>query len=237
MIWYPNIDNLKTKYSNLDDEHNLVCHYIFEDKEPTLLGLLDILQYGLPMKPLDFWMRTLLFLQGVVSHHPCSEGNHRFAYISTKIFLRKNGYLLKLLDEGERFTRLVGDKLVGGNPIRNLKFVARWLKSACFKKGDVVVAKFPFSNLTEFKVRLILLVGIMLESNDSVALKISIKGKGESIPIHKEDIAKGKIRIEPSYVIIDQPIKIQEKNIRFKVAELKEEILEQIKEKVRSLYQ
>lgn len=141
MTWYPTLNDLKSYYelliienSNLEDEHNLVGHYIFEDKEPTLLGLLDILQYGLPMKPLDFWMRALLFLQGVVSYHPCSEGNHRFAFYLITSFLEENGYILNLSKYVERrFTRLVGDKLVGGNPIRNLKFVAKWLKSRCEK--------------------------------------------------------------------------------------------------------
>ena len=45
------------------------------------------------------------------------------------------------------------------------------------------------------------------------------------------------MKLENSYVIVDHPIKIERENQKFKVAELKEEKMEEIKKKVRSLYQ
>ncbi len=108
-----------------------------------------------------------------------------------------------------------------------------------FKQGDIVIAKISFTNFIDFKIRPILIVVKRLKYDDFIVLKISSeKGTDEySIPIFKEDIEKGIVKVLPSYVIIDYPITIHRKNIRFKVAELKEEKMEQIKEKTRSLYQ
>ncbi len=108
-----------------------------------------------------------------------------------------------------------------------------------FKQGDIVVAKISFTNLSDFKVRPILIIVKRLKYDDFIVLKISSeKGTDEySFLLQKKDIVKGFIKIFPSYVIIDYPITIHRKNIRFKVADLKEEKMEQIKEKTRSLYQ
>jgi len=106
-----------------------------------------------------------------------------------------------------------------------------------FKQGDIVITKILFSNLTEFKLRPTLILVKRLKFDDFIVLKISTKKKGYSFPISKEDIEEGEIKKDPSYVIIDHPITIQRKNIKFKVAELKKDTMEQIKEKVRSLYQ
>ncbi|HEC38110.1 hypothetical protein LCGC14_2679110 [marine sediment metagenome] len=135
MTWYPDINDLKsyflilkTRYPDLEKEH------LIGDKEQELEGIIDNLQYGLPMEQLDFWLKTVRFLRDLISSHPYTEGNHRLAYISTQIFLRKNGYLLELPEEeAEKFTRLVGDKLAEGNIIRNFKLIAKWLKSKCKK--------------------------------------------------------------------------------------------------------
>ncbi|MBA7526072.1 hypothetical protein ES705_18232 [subsurface metagenome] len=139
MIWYPTLNDLKsyyrylkTKYTNLEDEHNLVGHHISVDKEQDLEGILDALQYGLPMTPLDLFQKAVLFLRDLVSSHACSEGNHRFAYLSAESFLEENGYLLKLRKrKAVKFT-----KKVGKNPtfsFKSLKSRAKWLKSKCKK--------------------------------------------------------------------------------------------------------
>ena len=138
MTWYPDINDLKSyylllkkKYSDLEKEH------ILGDGERKLKGILDSLRYGLPMGDLDFWLKTVLFLRDLVCFHCYSEGNHRFAYESTISFLEENGYLVGISEEageGEKLTRLVGDELAEGNPIRNFKPIAKWLKSKCEKK-------------------------------------------------------------------------------------------------------
>ncbi len=108
-----------------------------------------------------------------------------------------------------------------------------------FKQGDIVIAKITFTNFTDFKIRPILILVKRTQNDDFIVLKITSKKRTDeySIPIFKEDIEKGIIKVLPSYVIIDNPITIHRKNIRNKVAELKEEIMEKIKEKTRSLYQ
>ena len=135
MTWYPNINDIKAYFLILKIRHpDLEKHHLIGDKKRELKGILNNLRYGLPMEHLDFWLKTVRFLRDLVSSHTHTEGNHRLAYISTKLFLRKNGYLLDLpKDEAEKFTRLVGDKLVDGNPIRNFKPIAKWLKSKCEK--------------------------------------------------------------------------------------------------------
>lgn len=141
MTWYPTLNDLKIfysilkkKYSNLEDEHNLVGHHIIGDKEQALKGDLDSLRYGLPMEKLDFWLKTVRFLRDLTNTHGFTEGNHRLAYSSTSHFLKMNGYLLELPeDEAEKFTRLVGDKLAESNSILNFKPIAKWLKSKCEK--------------------------------------------------------------------------------------------------------
>lgn len=108
-----------------------------------------------------------------------------------------------------------------------------------FKQGDIVIAKIQFTNFTDFKIRPILIVVKRTKNDDFIVLKITSKIRTDeySIPIFKEDIEKGIIKVLPSYIIIDNPITIHKKNIIHKVAELKEEKIEQIKEKIRSLYQ
>ena len=135
MTWYPDINDLKSYFLILKKRHpDLEKEHIIGDKEQELKGIIDILQFNLPRGYLDFWLKTVRFLRDLVSSHACTEGNHRFAYISTQIFLRKNDYLLVLTDdEAEKFTKLVGDKLNEGNPIRNFKPNAKWLKSKCEK--------------------------------------------------------------------------------------------------------
>jgi len=81
------------------------------------------------MKQLDFWLKTVRFLRDLVSAHTCSEGNKRFAYLSTYSFLIENGYQLNLSeDEVERFVKFVNDY-----PTCNFKPIANWLKSKCVK--------------------------------------------------------------------------------------------------------
>ncbi len=108
-----------------------------------------------------------------------------------------------------------------------------------FKQGDIVIAKISFTNLYEFKIRPILILVKRKKNDDFIVLKITSKKRTDeySIPIVKGDIEKGIVKVLPSYVIIDNPITIHRRNIRYKVAELKEEKMEQIKEKTRSLYQ
>ncbi len=139
MTWYPDINDLKSYFLILKNRYpDLEKEHLIGDKEQALKGIVDNLQYGLPMEQLDFWLKTVRFLRDLISFHTYTEGNHRFAYISTQIFLRKNGYILELPeDEAEKFTRLVGDKLAEGNSIRNFKLISKWLKSKCekVKKG------------------------------------------------------------------------------------------------------
>lgn len=108
-----------------------------------------------------------------------------------------------------------------------------------FKQGDIVIAKISFTNLSEFKIRPILILVKRTKNDDFIVLKITSKKRTDeySIPIFKEDIEKGILKVLPSYVIIDNPITIHRKNIRYKVAELTKERMEKIKEKTRSLYQ
>ena len=82
------------------------------------------------MEQLDLWLKAVGFLRDLISVHSYSEGNKRFAYLSTSSFLEENGYFLNLSeDEVERFT-----KFVNNNPTCNFKPIAKWLKSKCEKK-------------------------------------------------------------------------------------------------------
>ena len=106
-----------------------------------------------------------------------------------------------------------------------------------FKQGDIVIAKIQFTDLTDFKIRPILIVVKRMKFDDYIVLKISSKKKGYSFLLQEKDIVKGFIKDLPCYVIIDNPITINRKKIIHKVAELEEERMKQIKEKIRSLYQ
>lgn len=141
MTWYPDINDFKAYFLILKVRYpDLKTHHLIGDKEQELQGIIDNLKYGLPMEQLDFWLKTVRFLRDLVSAHSFTEGNHRLAYYSTRIFLRKNGYLLELTeDEEEKFTRLVGDKLAEGNTIRNFKSIAKWLKSKCKKEKIKII--------------------------------------------------------------------------------------------------
>lgn len=81
------------------------------------------------MNQLDLWLKAVRFIRNLVSAHTCSDGNKRFAYLSTYSFLEENGYQLNLSKgEVERFVKFVND-----NPTCNFKPIANWLKSKCEK--------------------------------------------------------------------------------------------------------
>ena len=61
-----------------------------------LEGILDRLQYGLPMQKQDFWEKSSYFFYDMINLHCFEDGNKRIAQLILEIFLEKEGLLLKV---------------------------------------------------------------------------------------------------------------------------------------------
>ncbi len=79
MTWYPDINDLKSYFLILKNRYpDLEKEHLIGDKEQALKGIVDNLQYGLPMEQLDFWLKTVRFLRDLISFHTYTEGKSPF---------------------------------------------------------------------------------------------------------------------------------------------------------------
>ena len=68
-----------------------------------------------------------------------------------------------------------------------------------FVKGEVVVFPFPFTDLSQNKVRPCLVVA-NLNSPDMILCSITKTPRPDSIPLHKTDFESGGLPVDPSYI-------------------------------------
>lgn len=99
-------------------------------------------------------------------------------------------------------------------------------------KGDVVVIRFPFSNLKEVKKRPVLILK-SLKGEDILAVQIT----GESyatlleVPLRKESFKQGSLKRE-SYVRIDKIASLEKSLIEYKIGALKQEKINEVIDKI-----
>lgn len=104
-MWVPNAADLLLLYNRMKlfpENHDLVDGKLMSID--GLKGTADMIKYGIPCKPTDFWERTAILFRDLVSNHYFTDGNKRIATLAVNIFLEKNGYRIPYnLEEEERF--------------------------------------------------------------------------------------------------------------------------------------
>jgi death-on-curing protein len=76
-------------------------------------------------------LEAAALLQSLASNHPFIDGNKRVAFAATAIFLRMNGYKLKIFpDKGERF---IIDEVIKGRA--SIEVITSWLEK-CMSAVD-----------------------------------------------------------------------------------------------------
>lgn len=74
------------------------------------------------------FMKAAVLLEALVNYHVFTDGNKRTAFISAVVFLRVNGYYLRVKeDQGLRFMLAVA------NNRKKLSDIEHWLKVHCAK--------------------------------------------------------------------------------------------------------
>jgi len=105
-----------------------------------------------------------------------------------------------------------------------------------YKKEDIVLVHFPFSNLKESKIRPALVI-IPLEGENIILCQISTKKRGLAeyeVPLNKSS-CEGDIRFD-SHIYIDMLFTLHETLILGKIGNIKEDtIKEELESKLKSM--
>lgn len=65
-----------------------------------LKSTLDKVKWGIPFKsPPSIWERVAILYRDIISEHFFADGNKRIAFISSLLFLNKNGYFFETTND------------------------------------------------------------------------------------------------------------------------------------------
>ncbi len=105
-----------------------------------------------------------------------------------------------------------------------------------YKKGDVVYASIPYTDLSEIGEKYALVV-LITTGEDLTLCRITKVEKNlpNRIPIYKEDFSSGGLRISPSFVLIDNFVTIHSDLVKKKVGSLKQEKIKEIAKEISTL--
>lgn len=96
-----------------------------------------------------------------------------------------------------------------------------------FTQGDVVIVSFPFSDLTDTKLRPALII-VNLEGDDFILCQITSKSHGDySISLKENEFKEGSLQTD-SNILPNKIFTADESLIEFKVGSLKTEKLNQV---------
>jgi len=99
-------------------------------------------------------------------------------------------------------------------------------------KGDIIVIDFPFSNLTQFKPRPVLIIKIP-KGEDFIVNQITGTSyeKSVEVKIENKDFSKGGLKRD-SYLRLDKIFSIEKSLIKYKIGSLKPEKFKEIMDKI-----
>ncbi|MDP2893546.1 MAG: type II toxin-antitoxin system PemK/MazF family toxin [Sulfurimonas sp.] len=100
-----------------------------------------------------------------------------------------------------------------------------------YKKGDILLVNFPFTDLTNSKKRPVLVVKDESEYGDIVCFQItSKKNQSNIMQINSNDITKEPLKLT-SFVKYDKCFTIDSKVVNKKLTEIHNDFLQELKEK------
>ncbi len=108
---------------------------------------------------------------------------------------------------------------------------------AQYKRGDVVYASVPYTDLSTIENKYVLVV--LRKTDDNLTLcRITKRKKNlpNRIPIYRNDFSTGKLKISPSFVLIDKILTIHSGLVKKYVGTLKQEKMQQILKKISIMF-
>ena len=98
-----------------------------------------------------------------------------------------------------------------------------------YKKGDIVLIKFPFTNLLKSKKRPVLLIKDENSLNDFVCFQITSKSTQEALyQINQKDLKEGELKLT-SFVKYDKCFTLSAETVDKKLASLDNEFMDKLK--------
>ena len=98
-----------------------------------------------------------------------------------------------------------------------------------YKRGDIVLIRFPFTSLSQFKKRPVLIVQNENEQNDFICFQItSKKYQNNIIQVKMGDLSEGDLKLV-SYVKYDKCFTLNSVIVEKKLASVNTELMEKIK--------
>ncbi len=98
-----------------------------------------------------------------------------------------------------------------------------------YKKGDIVLINFPFTDLANSKKRPVLIISDESSLNDIVCFQITSKlAQDNLIPINKNEIASGALKLV-SFVKYDKCFTLDSSIIDKKLASVNDEFMDKLK--------
>ena len=98
-----------------------------------------------------------------------------------------------------------------------------------FRKGDIVLIDFPFSNLKESKKRPAIVIS-NIKGENLILCQITTVKRSTQVTLKKEDTYNG-LRVD-SFISYDTIFTIHSSKVIFRIGEVKEEILIELQNKL-----
>lgn len=101
------------------------------------------------------------------------------------------------------------------------------------QQGDLVVARFPFSNLEDEKARPALVIAVPDGINAVLALVTSKRGKDcWAVRVADADLVQGRLQVSPSWVWTSQLFTASRKVIGSRIGRLKRARMDEIRSRI-----
>lgn len=125
MVWIPSLNYIRQVFEMLKslpeckDLENASCI------NPTgIEGVIDKIEFGLPMKDLIFWEKSAILIRDLIQNHYFSDGNKRIGFIILVIYLARNNFRMTASDDEKIHFAL---EIAQGK--LNLNEIASWIKN------------------------------------------------------------------------------------------------------------
>lgn len=97
-MWIPTIEDLETYYQSLQKAYpKLRTERLM--KRDSLEAILDLVKHGKPMLKPTIIQRATTLLFDLLMEHCYSDGNKRIGFLSSAVFLSKNGFSFSINDQ------------------------------------------------------------------------------------------------------------------------------------------
>jgi len=97
-MWIPSIHDLEVYYQSLQKAYPKLRNERLM-KRGSLEAILDMVKHGKPVLKPTIIQRATILLFDLLIEHCYSDGNKRIGFLSSVVFLRKNGFTFSMNDQ------------------------------------------------------------------------------------------------------------------------------------------